>query len=69
MNRRADSDHRRDGTGHTAGTRYTAWFGPMRSLTDVLQVNQQLLVRTPFGSWLLRGVEQATFEDQGHGTR
>jgi hypothetical protein len=24
---------------------------------------------TRFGSWLLRGVEQATFENQGHGTR
>jgi hypothetical protein len=22
-----------------------------------------------FASWLLRGIEQATFEDQGHGTR
>jgi hypothetical protein len=26
-------------------------------------------VRTRFGSWLLRGVQQATFEDQGDGTR
>jgi hypothetical protein len=35
----------------------------------ILQVDRPSLVRTRFGSWLLRGVEQATFEDQGDGTR
>ena len=53
----------------TAGTRYTAWFGRMRSPSDILQVDRPKLVRTRFGSWLLRGVAHATFEDQGHGTR
>jgi hypothetical protein len=53
----------------TVGTRYTVWFGRMRSPTEVLQVDRPKLVRTRFGSWLLRGVAQATFEDQGHGTR
>lgn len=53
----------------SAGTRYTAWFGRMRSPSEILQVDLPRLVRTRFGSWLLRGVEQATFEDQGHGTR
>jgi hypothetical protein len=53
----------------TAGTRYTVWFGRLRSPTEVLQVDRPRLFRTRFDSWLLRGVEQATFEDQGHGTR
>jgi hypothetical protein len=53
----------------TAGTRYTVWFGQLRSPTEVLQVDRPRLFRTRFDSWLLRGVEQATFEDQGHGTR
>ena len=53
----------------TAGTRYTAWFGRMRSPSEILQVDRPRLVRTRFGSWLLRGVEQATFEDEGDGTR
>lgn len=52
-----------------AGTRYTVWFGRMRSPTEVLQVDRPRLFRTRFGSWLLRGVAQATFEDQGTGTR
>jgi uncharacterized protein YndB with AHSA1/START domain len=54
----------------TAGTRYTAWFGRMRSPSEILQVDRPRLVTTRFGSWLLRGVVQATFEDQGgDGTR
>jgi uncharacterized protein YndB with AHSA1/START domain len=53
----------------TAGTRYTAWFGRMRSPSEILQVDRPRLVTTRFGSWLLRGVEQATFEDQSHSTR
>ena len=53
----------------TAGTSYTVWFGRLRSPTEVLQVERPRLLRTRFGSWLLRGVEQATFEDQGPGTR
>ena len=52
----------------TAGTRYTVWFGRLRSPTEVLQVDRPRLVRTRFCSWLLCGAEQATFEDQGDGT-
>jgi uncharacterized protein YndB with AHSA1/START domain len=52
-----------------AGTHYTAWFGRMRSPSEILQVDRPKLRRTRFGSWLLRGIEQATFEDQGDGTR
>ncbi len=53
----------------TAGTSYTAWFGRLRSPSEILQVERPRLVRTRFGSWLLRGVQQAEFEDQGDGTR
>jgi hypothetical protein len=53
----------------TAGTRYTAWFGRMRSPSEILQVERPRLVRTRFGSWLLRGAVQATFADQADGTR
>jgi uncharacterized protein YndB with AHSA1/START domain len=52
-----------------AGTRYTAWFGPMRSPSEVLQADRPRLVKTRFGSWLLRGVSQETFEDEADGTR
>jgi hypothetical protein len=37
--------------------------------TEVLQAERPRLLRTRFGSWLLRGVEQATFEDVAGGTR
>ncbi len=53
----------------TAGTRYTAWFGRMRSPSEVLQVDRPTLIRTRFGSWLLRGVQQVIFEDRADGTR
>jgi uncharacterized protein YndB with AHSA1/START domain len=53
----------------TAGTRYTAWFGRMRSPSEILQIDRPRLVKTRFGSWLLRGVTQATFEDEAGGTR
>jgi len=54
---------------NAAGTHYTAWFGRMRSPSEIVQVDRLKLRRTRFGSWLLRGIEQATFEDQGDGTR
>ena len=54
---------------NAAGTHYTAWFGRMGSPSEILQVDRPKLRRTRFGSWLLRGMEQATFEDQGDGTR
>jgi hypothetical protein len=69
VDRRADRITDVTGPITTAGTRYSAWFGRMRSPSEILQVDRPTLVRTRFGSWLLRGVEQATFVDQGHGTR
>lgn len=52
-----------------AGTRYVAWFGPMRSPTEVLDVDRPRFIRTRFGTWLLRGEASATFEPEGDGTR
>ena len=52
-----------------AGTRYTVWFGPMRSPTEVLEVEPPERIRTRFGNWLLRGESLATFDDEGGGTR
>ncbi|MBD0292159.1 MAG: SRPBCC family protein [Jiangellaceae bacterium] len=52
-----------------AGTRYIAWFGRVRSPTEILEADRPRLVKTRFGSWLLRGITQATFEEDGDGTR
>jgi uncharacterized protein YndB with AHSA1/START domain len=52
-----------------AGTRYTVWFGPMRSPTEVLEVESPARIRTRFGNWLLRGETLATFAVEGSGTR
>jgi hypothetical protein len=41
----------------------------MRCPIEIRQVDRLRLVRTRFGSWLLRGVTQAPFEDQADGTR
>jgi uncharacterized protein YndB with AHSA1/START domain len=60
-----------DVTGPTsnAGTRYTVWFGGMRSQTEVLEVERPWRYRTRFGNWLLRGENSTTFEAEGAGTR
>jgi len=60
-----------DVTGPTsqAGTRYTVWFGRMRSPTEVLEAERPWRYRTRFGNWLLRGENNTTFELEGTGTR
>ncbi len=52
-----------------AGTRYTVWFGRMRSQTEVLEADRPRVFRTRFGNWLLRGETSATFEPDAGGTR
>jgi uncharacterized protein YndB with AHSA1/START domain len=52
-----------------AGTRYTVWFGGMRSQTEVLEADRPRLLRTRFGNSILRGEASATFEPEGNGTR
>lgn len=51
------------------GARYTAWFGRMRSPTEVLEVRRPQYIRSHFGNTLLAGETSATFEPDGGGTR
>lgn len=52
-----------------AGTRYVVWFGPMKSPTEVLEVERPHRFKTRFGNWILRGVNTTTFEPEAGGTR
>ena len=52
-----------------AGTRYTVWFGRMRSPTEVIAVERPRMIRTRFGNRVLRGETLATFEPEHGGTR
>ena len=51
------------------GTTYVVHFGPVKSPTEVLEVERPRLFATRFGSWILRGRSSATFEPEGDGTR
>ncbi|MEO5703753.1 MAG: SRPBCC family protein [Candidatus Limnocylindrales bacterium] len=51
-----------------AGTTYTVWFGRMKSPTQVLEAARPRLLRTRFGSMILKGENAATFEPDGTGT-
>ena len=57
------------GSVEQAGTTYVVHFGPMKSPTEILQVERPRFFATRFGSWLLRGRSSATFEPDGDGTR
>jgi len=52
-----------------AGTTYVVHFGPVKSPTEVLEVERPRRFATKFGSWILRGRSSATFEPEGDGTR
>jgi uncharacterized protein YndB with AHSA1/START domain len=52
-----------------AGTRYTVWFGGMRSQTEVLEAERPRFFRTRFGNSILRGEASARFEPESAGTR
>jgi uncharacterized protein YndB with AHSA1/START domain len=52
-----------------AGTTYVVHFGPMRSPTEILEVEPSRRFATRFGNWVLRGRSSATFEPDGDGTR
>jgi uncharacterized protein YndB with AHSA1/START domain len=52
-----------------AGTRYTAWFGPMRSPTEILEVERPHHVRTRFGNINLKGESDVRFEPTPVGSR
>jgi uncharacterized protein YndB with AHSA1/START domain len=53
----------------SVGTRYVVWFGPVKSRTEVLEVERPRRFKTRFGSWILGGVNTTTFEPEGDGTR
>ena len=50
------------------GTRYTVWFGGMRSPTEVVDAERPVRLTTSFGNFLLRGRNIATFQPDGLGT-
>ena len=51
-----------------AGTTYVVHFGPVKSPTEILEVDPPRRFATKFGSWVLRGLSNATFEPDGDGT-
>ena len=51
------------------GTTYVVHFGPVKSPTEILEVDRPRLFATRFGSWILRGRSSATFETEADGTR
>ena len=52
-----------------AGSRYVVHFGPMKSRTEVLVAERPKVFRTRFGTWLLRGESEASFEEIRGGTK
>jgi uncharacterized protein YndB with AHSA1/START domain len=51
------------------GTRYTVHFGPMKSPTEILEVERPHHVRTRFGNVILKGESDVQFEPTPAGTR
>ena len=51
-----------------AGTTYVVHVGPVKSPTEILEVDPPRRFATKFGSWVLRGRTSATFEPDGDGT-
>lgn len=52
-----------------AGTRYSIWFGSMRSPSEILEAERPRRLRTRFGNRMLRGETHVTFEPTATGTR
>jgi uncharacterized protein YndB with AHSA1/START domain len=52
-----------------AGTRYTVWFGRMRSPSEILEADRPHRLRSRFGNRILRGETNVTFEPTATGTR
>jgi uncharacterized protein YndB with AHSA1/START domain len=51
------------------GTTYIVRFGPVRSPTEIIDVERPRRFATRFGNWYLRGTNIATFEPDRDGTR
>jgi uncharacterized protein YndB with AHSA1/START domain len=52
-----------------SGTRYTVRFGPMKSPTEILEVERPHHIRTRFGNLILKGESDVRFEPTPDGTR
>ncbi|MBI3745242.1 MAG: SRPBCC family protein [Chloroflexi bacterium] len=52
-----------------AGTRYTTWFGKMKSPTEVIDAERPRRFATKFGNAILRGTNRTVLEPDGDGTR
>jgi uncharacterized protein YndB with AHSA1/START domain len=52
-----------------AGTRYTVWFGRMRSPTEILEVDRPHHVRTRFGNLIMKGESDVRLDPTPEGTR
>jgi len=52
-----------------AGTRYTVWFGSMRSPSEIVEAERPHRLKSRFGNRLLRGETDVTLEPTPPGTR
>ena len=52
-----------------AGTSYTVRFGPMKSPTEIVEVDRPHHIRTRFGNLILKGESDVRFEPEAGGTR
>jgi uncharacterized protein YndB with AHSA1/START domain len=59
----------RTGPVDQVGTRYTVWFGRIRSPTEILAVERPRHVRTRFGNLILKGESDVRLEPESGGTR
>jgi uncharacterized protein YndB with AHSA1/START domain len=57
------------GSVHRVGTTYVVHFGPMKSPTEILEVDPPRRFVTRFGNFILRGRSSATFQADGDGTK
>jgi uncharacterized protein YndB with AHSA1/START domain len=59
----------RNGPVDVVGSTYVVRFGPVRSLTEVIEADRPRRFATKFGNFYLRGRNRTTFEPDGGGTR
>jgi uncharacterized protein YndB with AHSA1/START domain len=59
----------RTGPVDVVGSRYLVRFGPVKSWTEVIEVERPRVFASRFGNWYLRGSNRATLEPTGTGTK
>lgn len=52
-----------------SGTTYTIWFGRLRSVAEVIEVERPRLFRSRISGGLLSAENEARFQPEGEGTR